>query len=72
MAFNARSRGEVDAVIKEAVAAGASLLKATHETFWGGCSGYFGDPDGHTWEVAHNPGWTIDEAGRVSLAAPKR
>jgi catechol 2,3-dioxygenase-like lactoylglutathione lyase family enzyme len=71
LAYNARSTAEVDAVMAEAVKAGARLLKAAHQTFWGGYSGYFADPDGHTWEVAHNPGWTIDAAGRVSLAPPR-
>jgi uncharacterized protein len=70
LAFNARSTAEVDAVIAEAVAAGASLLKAAHATFWGGYSGYFADPDGHPWEVAHNPFWSIDGEGRVSLKKP--
>ena len=50
--------------------AGARLLKAAHDTFWGGYSGYFADPDGHPWEVAFNPGWSIDREGRVSLKPP--
>jgi uncharacterized protein len=69
LAYNARSRGEVDAVLAEAVAAGAALLKPASETFWGGYSGYFGDPDGHPWEVAFNPGWRIDDKGQVHLSA---
>ena len=68
LAYNARSRAEVDAVLAEAVAAGARLLKPAEEVFWGGYSGYFADPDGHVWEVAHNPFWTITADGRVSLA----
>jgi catechol 2,3-dioxygenase-like lactoylglutathione lyase family enzyme len=71
LAYNARSKAEVDAVLAEATAAGARLLKAAHDTFWGGYSGYFADPDGHPWEVAFNPGWTIDRQGRVSLKPPK-
>ncbi len=67
LAFNARSRKEVDAVLAEALAAGASLLKPAQDTFWGGYSGYFADPDGHAWEVAHNPFWRIDAEGRVWL-----
>jgi catechol 2,3-dioxygenase-like lactoylglutathione lyase family enzyme len=67
LAYNARSNREVDSVLAEAVAAGGRLLKPAHETFWGGYSGYFADPDGHLWEVAFNPGWSIDAAGRVSL-----
>ncbi|HET7717628.1 MAG TPA: VOC family protein [Bauldia sp.] len=68
LAFNARSREEVDAVLAEAVAAGATLVKAAHETFWGGYSGYFADPNNHLWEVAHNPFWTIAADGSVRLA----
>lgn len=68
LAYNARSRGEVDAALAEAKAAGARLLKPAEETPWGGYSGYFADPDGHVWEVAHNPFWKIGEDGSVSLA----
>jgi hypothetical protein len=67
LAYNARSRAEVDAVLGQAGAAGARILKPAAETFWGGYSGYFADPDGHPWEVAHNPFWTLDAEGRVSL-----
>jgi catechol 2,3-dioxygenase-like lactoylglutathione lyase family enzyme len=68
LAYNARSREEVDTVLAEARAAGADVVKPAHETFWGGYSGYFADPDGHLWEVAHNPFWTIAEDGSVRLA----
>ena len=51
----------------EARKAGAHILKAAHETSWGGYSGYFADPDGHVWEVAHNPFWVVDEAGHVRM-----
>src|SRR5579862_9242159 len=68
LAYNARSRAEVDAVIEEARAAGAIVGRAPEETFWGGYSGIFIDPEGHPWEVAHNPGWRIDEVGGVHLA----
>ncbi|MCW5698009.1 MAG: VOC family protein [Bauldia sp.] len=68
LAYNARSREEVDAVMAEAVAAGARLVKAPHEVFWGGYSGYFADPDEHLWEVAHNPGWVIEPDGRIRVA----
>jgi len=68
LAYNAHSRAEVDDVLAEAVAAGARILKPAEEVFWGGYSGYFADPDGHVWEVAHNPFWKIDAEGRVSLA----
>jgi predicted lactoylglutathione lyase len=67
LAYNARSTEEVDDVIAEAKAAGAVVSKAAAETFWGGYSGVFLDLDGHPWEVAHNPHWTLDEQGRVSL-----
>jgi uncharacterized glyoxalase superfamily protein PhnB len=49
------------------VRAGATRLKAAADTFWGGYSGYFADPDGHPWEVAHNPFWGLDAGGRVVL-----
>jgi uncharacterized protein len=67
LAHNARSEPEVDAVLAEAVAAGGRLVKAAHRVFWGGWSGYFADPDGHLWEVAHNPFFPLDAAGRVRL-----
>ena len=67
LAYNARSRADADAVLAEAGKAGARILKPAHETFWGGYSGYFADPDGHVWEVAHNPFWTVDEAGQVRM-----
>lgn len=68
LAYNARSRAEVDSVLAEARAAGAEVVKPAHETVWGGYSGYFTDPDGHVWEVAHNPFWTIAEDGAVRLS----
>jgi catechol 2,3-dioxygenase-like lactoylglutathione lyase family enzyme len=68
LAYNARSKAEVDAVLAEAKAAGGTILKAAVDVFWGGYSGYFADPDGHVWEVAWNPRWTLDEEGRVSLS----
>ena len=67
LAYNARSPDEVDAVLAEAEAAGATIPRAGAETFWGGYSGIFVDPEGHPWEVAHNPHWTLDEDGAVSL-----
>jgi predicted lactoylglutathione lyase len=68
LAYNTRSPEEVDAVLKEAEAAGARIARWGAETFWGGYSGAFVDPDGHAWEVAHNPGWTIREDGSTSLS----
>jgi uncharacterized protein len=67
LAYNTRSPEEVDAVLEEARAAGGTVLRAAAETFWGGYSGVFADPDGHPWEVAHNPHWTIGEDGSVHL-----
>lgn len=55
MAHNVASEAEVDRVIDQAVEAGATLVKPALKVFWGGYSGYFADPDGHLWEVAHNP-----------------
>jgi predicted lactoylglutathione lyase len=68
LAYNVGSPAEVDAVIEEARAAGASIPRAGAETFWGGYSGVFIDPDGHPWEVAHNPHWTLGPDGSVSLS----
>jgi predicted lactoylglutathione lyase len=69
LAHNVRSPAEVDAVLAEAAAAGATVPRSGAETFWGGYSGVFVDPDGHHWEVAHNPHWTIRDDGSVSLGA---
>ena len=65
IAWNGRNEQEVDEALQTAIAAGAKLVKPAQKVFWGGYSGYFADPDGHLWEVAHNPFWTIDEAGAV-------
>ena len=67
-AYNTRSQADVDAVMGEAEAAGAIIGRPAGETFWGGYSGIFIDPDGHPWEVAHNPRWTIEDDGSVRLA----
>jgi uncharacterized protein len=69
LAYNARTRGEVDSVLEEARAAGADILKAAQEVFWGGYSGYFVDPDGFMWEVAWNPFFPIAEDGSIRLPA---
>ena len=71
LAYNVASPEAVDATLKEAEAAGATVLKPGEKVFWGGYSGYFADPDGHSWEVAHNPFWTLNDDGTVSLEAPK-
>ena len=55
LAHNVRTREEVDALLEVAVAAGATLVKPAEDTFWGGYSGYFADPEGYLWEVAWNP-----------------
>ena len=67
IAYNARSREEVDSVLAEAVAAGAKLVKAAKEAFWGGYSGYFSDPDGFLWEVAWNPSFPIEANGSIRI-----
>ena len=67
LAHNVGSSAEVDAVIEEACAAGATLGRSGAATFWGGYSGVFVDPDGHPWEVAHNPHWTLGEDGSIAL-----
>ena len=67
LALNFGSPAEVDAVIEEARAAGATIGREPAETFWGGYSGLFVDPDGHPWEVAHNPRWTVTEDGGIRL-----
>jgi predicted lactoylglutathione lyase len=67
LAYNTRSPEEVDQVIAEAEKAGGTIGRAGAETFWGGYSGVFIDPDGHPWEVAHNPRWTITDNGETRL-----
>lgn len=69
IAYNTRSEGEVDTVLAQAVAAGATLQVAAHKAFWGGYSGYFLDPDGHPWEVAYNPFFALQPNGDVILPA---
>ncbi len=68
LALNLGSPAEVDAAIEEARAAGARIGREPAETFWGGYSGVFADPDGHPWEVAHNPHWRLDADGGVHLS----
>lgn len=60
---NVTSKQEVDAVMEQAKRAGAKIVKAAADTFWGGYAGYFQDPDGHLWEVAWNPQWKIKDEG---------
>lgn len=58
---NVASKAEADAVMAQAKSAGAMIVKPAQDTFWGGYAGYFQDPDGHLWEVAWNPQWTVPE-----------
>lgn len=60
LAHNVASRADVDAVMAQAAAADARIVKPAHDTFWGGYAGYFLDPDQHLWEVAWNPQWVLD------------
>ena len=69
LALYPRDKAEVDRVLDQAAAAGATILKPAQEAFWGGYSGMFADPDGHPWEVAWNPHWPLTEDGRVQFKA---
>lgn len=71
LAYNVRSREEVASVLAEAETAGGRIVKPAADVFWGGHSGYFADPDGHLWEVAHNPFWTLAEDGSIRLSGPE-
>lgn len=67
LAINVHSDDEVVAALSAAVDAGATILKPAEMAIFGGLSGYFADPDGHAWEVAHNPGFPLDAAGRITI-----
>jgi predicted lactoylglutathione lyase len=67
LAHNVRSPAEVDRVLADAEAAGATIGRPGAATFWGGYSGVFIDPEGHAWEVAHNPHWTLRDDGSIEL-----
>jgi uncharacterized protein len=67
LAHNVASRVEVDRIVDAAATAGAKVTKAPSETFYGGYAGFFRDPDGHVWEVAHNPGFTLGADGALTL-----
>ncbi len=67
LAQNYPDRAAVDAAWTAALDAGATALKAPEEVFWGGYSGYYSDPDGHVWEIAHNPFWSLAEDGSLTL-----
>jgi uncharacterized protein len=67
LAYNVRSPDEVAAVLAEAERAGGTIKRAADKAVWGGTTGAFADPDGYVWEVAHNPAWTLDETGAVTI-----
>jgi predicted lactoylglutathione lyase len=67
LAHNVTSRDEVDRIVRAAELAGGEVTKAARETFYGGYAGFFRDPDGHVWEIAHNPGFTLNPDGTLTL-----
>ena len=67
LAHNVRSRQEVDEVLAQAAAAGATVTRPAAETFYGGFAGCFTDPDGHAWEIAHNPGFALADDGSLTV-----
>lgn len=67
LAHNCRKESDVDLVLQQAEAAGATILKPAQKVFWGGYSGYFADPDGHLWEIAHNPFFEFDDQDQLIL-----
>ena len=69
LAYNVAAAADVDAAIEQARAAGATIGREPAETFWGGYSAVFIDPEGHPWEIAHNPHWTITEDGATLLGS---
>ena len=71
LAHNVRSEAEVDAVMEDARAAGATITKEPSKTSWGGYTGVFSDPDGHPWEVAHNPGFELSDDGSLRVPQPE-
>ncbi|PRZ30182.1 hypothetical protein CLV47_13116 [Antricoccus suffuscus] len=69
LSHNVADTEAVDDVVRLAVAAGATLIKEPQRADFGGYHGHFADPNGVVWEVCHNPGWSVDDSGRVSLSA---
>jgi catechol 2,3-dioxygenase-like lactoylglutathione lyase family enzyme len=67
LAHNVRSRTEVDDVLRAAADAGAVMTQPARETFYGGYAGFFTDPDGHVWEIAHNPGFPLSDDGAITI-----
>ena len=72
LAWNVGDAATVEAAFARVLAAGASSLKAPHKTAWGGYVGHFADPDGHLWEVAHNPFFPLNASGAVSVPPPRQ
>lgn len=70
LAINLETEAEVDGVMAEVVAAGGTITKPAEKAFWGGYTGSFTDPEGHLWEVAHNPHWPFNDDGSVRLPPP--
>lgn len=67
LAHNVRSTGEVDTIVEAAATAGATVTRPPAATFYGGYAGCFADPDGHVWEIAHNPGFPLDDEGAITI-----
>lgn len=72
LAWNRPSRAAVDEAMAAAASLGATVTKPAAEVFWGGYSGYIADPDGHVWELAHNPGWPLRDNGAMELPPPEK
>lgn len=70
LAINVADKAAVDVALAHAKACGATIVKPAVDVFWGGYSGYFSDPDGHLWEIAYNPFWSIDANGHSRLPPP--
>jgi predicted lactoylglutathione lyase len=69
LAHNVRSEAEVDDLVATAERAGGRVTRAPGRTFYGGYAGFFTDPDGHAWEIAHNPGFPLAEDGSITIPA---
>jgi uncharacterized protein len=67
LAYNVSNKEEVSSILKHAEKSGAKIIKPAQDVFWGGHSGYFSDPDGHLWEIAWNPHWSLGENGLIKL-----
>lgn len=67
LAHNVRSPGEVAMVLAEAERAGGTIVRPAGQASWGGTTGAFADPEGYVWEVAHNPGWTVNPDGSIAI-----